>query len=325
MIKQKYEESIRLIGQRHGLPSIVQDQLIVSSKDIQLAKDCVIVIKEELQKSCSNGVWIPYSNMLSQSLPSEKGTDVRIANRFFSLLKIVTKINLFNRNKLKMGNEEMSISSLEDLEEVLRLTQNITGIPSYKLDFFYNIFIPLFKSKDKPDVSSNGDLEEERIALTTTDLAEYYKEIKGKPITTDNINKTYLSELKNNGLIDEIGSNIDKRRKIYYPIVDTTSFENNRNYTNLHKNDDNLQFFKLQLSKNYNKIDENWLEVEILTLLKYGIGQTDIFRLSDEENNELCICQFVQRYNKHGSLIRYFQYDENCIYLSKTFGKITKL
>jgi hypothetical protein len=325
MIKQKYKESIILIGQRHGLPSIVQDQLIVSSKDIQLAKDCVIVIKEELKKSCNNWVWIPYNNILSQSLPSEKGTDVRIANRFFSLLKIVTKINLFNRNKLKMGNEKMSISSLEDLEEVLGLTQNITGIPSYKLDFFYDIFIPLFKSKDKPDANPNGDIEEERIALTTTELSEYYKEKKGKPITTDNINKTYLIELKNNGLIDEIGSKIDKRRKIYYPIVDTTSIQNNKNYTNLHQNDENLQFFKLQLSKNYNNIDENWLEVEILALLKYGIGQTNIFQISDEENNELCICQFVQKYNKCGSLIRYFQHDENCFYLSKVFGKITKL
>ena len=79
---------------------------------------------------------------------------------------------------------------------------------------------------------------------------------------------------------------------------------------------------KLQLSKNYSKINENLLEVEIFTLLKYGIGQTDIFRLLDEENNELFICQFVKRYNKHGNLIRYFQYDENCIYSSEAFGNI---
>ncbi len=322
MVKQKYEESIILIGQRQGLPSIVQDQLIVSPKDIQLAKDCVVLIKEELQRNYCNGVWIPYSNILSQSLPSEKGTDVRIANRFFSLLKIITKINIFNRNKLIMSDEAMSISSLGDLEEVLGLTQNITGIPSYKLDFFYNIFIPKFNSKDKSDVNSNGDVEEDRIGLTTTDLSEYYKEKKGKPITTDNINKTYLAELKNNGLIDEINSKIDKRRKIYYPIVDLTSFQNNRNYTNLSQNDNNLQYFRLQLPKKYNNIDEKWLEVEILMLLKYGIGHTDIFRLSDEENNELCICQFVQRYNKHGKLIRYFQYNENCIYSSKVFGNI---
>lgn len=70
---------------------------------------------------------------------------------------------------------------------------------------------------------------------------------------------------------------------------------------------------------------EKWLELEILMLLKYGIGKTKIFQLLDEENNELCICQFVQRYNKYGKLIRYFQYDESCVYSSKVFGKMIKL
>ena len=74
----------------------------------------------------------------------EKGTDVRTAKRIFSLLSIITKINSFNRCKLVFGDEVLSISSLEDLEEVLKLVQNITGIPSYKLDFFIEVFIPLF-------------------------------------------------------------------------------------------------------------------------------------------------------------------------------------
>ena len=80
-------------------------------------------------------------------MPSEKGTDVRTAKRIFSLLNIITKINSFNRYKLIFGNESLSISSLKDLEEVLYLIQNITGSPSYKLDFFIEVFIPLFYQK----------------------------------------------------------------------------------------------------------------------------------------------------------------------------------
>jgi diphthamide synthase subunit DPH2 len=80
MISQKYKESNILIGQRKDSPQLVQEQIIVSTKDIQRAKDCILMIKEELQKNVKNNVWIPYNSILSQSLPSEKGTDVRIAN-----------------------------------------------------------------------------------------------------------------------------------------------------------------------------------------------------------------------------------------------------
>ena len=234
---------------------------------------------------------------------------------------------MFLRFKLQMGNETMSISTYKDLEEVLKFTQNISGIPSYKLDFFTTIFIPLFNLKYEPDsiIEKNDDITEERIALNTTELSEYYKKIKFKTITTDNIKKTYLSELKNNGLIDEIDSKIDKRRKIYFPIVDISHFQKNRNYTNLEENDNNLQFFRIKASDNYKIIDDNWLKIEIMGLLKYGIGQTNIFKLLDHQNNEVCICLFIQKYNTYGNLIRYFQYGENCIYYSKTFGKIIKI
>jgi hypothetical protein len=326
MIKLKYKESNQLIGQKQGLPSLLQEQLIVSLEQVEIAKNCILLIKKELMKNLKNGVWIPYHDILSQSLPYEKGTDVRITLRIFTLLKLITKVNLFDRFKLKFGNETMSISSYKDLEEVLKFTQNISGIPSYKLDFFTTIFVPLFNLKREPDTSSKDDATEERIALTITELSEYYKKIKGKAITADNIKKTYLNELKNNGLIDEMGSKIDRRRKIFFPIIDTSSFNsNNNNYTNLTINDNNLQYFRLLPSNNSNKIADNWLEIEIIDLIKYGIGRTNIFKLLDEDNNEICICQFIKNYHMSGSLIRYFQSSENCIYSSKAFGEIIKL
>jgi hypothetical protein len=55
-------------------------------------------------------------------------------------------------------------------------------------------------------------------------------------------------------------------------------------------------------------------------LLKYGIGQSNIFKLLDEEDHELCICKFIQKYYKL-YLNQYLQYDENCIYSNKIFRK----
>ncbi len=325
MIRKKYEESNKLIVQKKGMPLLVQQQLIVSSDEIQNAKDCILLLKHTIQKNSDNNVWIPYSSILSSSLPSEKGPDVRIAERIFSLLNLVAQINSFNRFRLLIGNENLCIASIVDLDEVLRITHNITGIPSYKLEFFTDIFLPLFKLKHNPDTSAKDDTQEERIALSTTEMAQFYKDKKGKSLTTDNIKKTYLDELKNNGLIDDIDSKVDKRRKIYYPIVDIANFKINQNYTNLDESNNNLHFFRLKLSKYYNKIDKDWLKMEILDLIKYGIGQTNMFKLLNQDGNELCICQFIQKYNSSGSLIRYFQYDENCIYHSKVFGKMIKI
>lgn len=330
MIKQKYQESNNLIAKKKGLPKLVQQQTIVSDEEIQLSKDCILLLKNVLLNNKDSNVWIPFESILSESLPSEKGTDVRFVKRLFSLLNIISKVNLFNRLKLQMGNESLTVATPDDLEEVLKLIQNLTGLPTYKLKFFIDVFIPLFVSKDTPDRKSknDGDLteEEDRIALTTAELAERYKKINGKPITTDNIQKTYLTELENNGLLDKLNSKIDRRKKIYYPIVDVSQFLDQKisNYTNPDEIDNNLQFARLKLSNNYTKIDENWLKLEILNMLKYGIGKTNIFKLLDEDDNEMCVCQFIGKYNKYGDLESFFQYDDKVIYFSKMFGTIKK-
>ena len=218
MIKQKYQDSNILIGQKKGLPALVQEQLIVSKEDVNLVKDCIWMLREELLSNRENNAWIPFYSILSESLPSEKGPDVRITNRIFSLLSLITKINAHNRPKLVYGNETLAISLLTDLEEVLKLTHNLSGLPSYKLEFFTKVFVPLYLSKKYP-LEKEGIIED-KIAVYTNELADYTKEIKGKSLTTDAIKKTYLTELKNNGLIDDFQSIVDKRKYGYYPIVD---------------------------------------------------------------------------------------------------------
>jgi hypothetical protein len=329
MVKQKYQDSNILIAQRKGLPQLVQEQIVLSKEEIKTAQECILLLKKDLLKNHESNVWIPYGTILGHSLPSEKGPDVRITNRIFSLLNLITKINGLLRPKLVYGNETLAISLFTDLEEVLKLTHNLSGLPSYKLEFFTNIFVPLYLSKNNP-LEKDG-IVEDKIATYTNELADFYKEKFGKSLTTDAIKKTYLTELKNNGLIDDFQSAVDKRKNGYYPIVDVKQFsmvterEKNKYYTNREENDNNLQFFRLKLSNNYDYAQENWLDVEIMTLIKYGIGQTNIFKLLDEDNNEVCICQFNKKYHLSADLNRYFRRDESCIYSYKVFGNMTKI
>ena len=229
MVAEKYQKSKELIAQKKGLPSIIQQQIIISDDEIEITKNCVLIIKQkinELKSNNKNGkisLWIPYYELLQKELPANKGTDVRFAKRVFSLLNIVSIVKSDLRMVLMMEGESSIIANLEDLREILSITQNFDGLPKFKVEFFNDIFYPCFANKTEPDSKKNdkGETikEEEIIVVTTRQLCDYYKEIYKKPISTDNLKHTYLNQLTNEGIIDYTGSKIDTRQNIYYPLV----------------------------------------------------------------------------------------------------------
>ncbi|MGC2685944.1 MAG: hypothetical protein WA323_29175, partial [Candidatus Nitrosopolaris sp.] len=147
---------------------------------------------------------------MAQILPAEKGTDNRITKRILSFLIIITLTRSHIRGRLEYGSESLAIADIdEDLHEVLHITQNLSGIPPYKLKFFKEVFLPLCKSKQSPDKDNNK--QERIIALTSRQLCEDYKEKTSKTITTNNLKQNYLNEFISNGLIDEEESILDKR------------------------------------------------------------------------------------------------------------------
>lgn len=142
----------------------------------------------------------------------------------FAFLNIIPLLRAHQRCRLQYGNESLVIANLErDLQEVLNITHNTSGIPTYKLKVFKEVFVPLFRTKTEPNKSSDGQKEEKVIALTTRELCDYFRQRTGKTITTNNLKQSYLNEFINGGLVDEEESVIDKRQKIYFPIVDLDS------------------------------------------------------------------------------------------------------
>lgn len=348
MNSTKYYESNILISQRKGLPSLVQQRIVISDEEIQLAKNCIVHLKEEIKKfmtssstitlsmkksgnnNNNNPVWIPYGQILAEILPSEKGTDTRTTKRIFSLLQIIPLAKAHLRHKLIFGPETLVIAALEDLKEVLHITQNISGMPAYKLKFFKEIFLPLYRLKLCPDKevvegSDNFGRQENRIAVTTKELCDYLKENEGKVVTTNNLKKTYLNELLNNGYIDEEDSMIDKRQKIYYPLVEISPHKEEKitNYRTLEGVDNFSQSTKLLLPKNCINIPQNWLRFEILDLIKYPL-KLDKFVLLHEDD-EMCICRFEKEYEKDSKLSGYFLKHEINEELHKIFSDIKYL
>ena len=196
MTKVKYEESTMLIAQRKGLPSVIQDQLIVSKKEIELARHCAEYIKQQI-KSTINDFWLSYQGILGEALKSDRETDVRNNKRIFSFLNIISLVKSENRPKLYLKGQMSIIGILEDLSEVLGITQNFNGIPAYKMKFFKDILCPLFKSKK--------DEDEQAIGVTTKELRDEYKVKTGKAVSAEMLRKLFLYELAK--------QRIDRRRE----------------------------------------------------------------------------------------------------------------
>ncbi|HSF51871.1 MAG TPA: hypothetical protein VLA74_14010 [Nitrososphaeraceae archaeon] len=368
---EKYQESNLLTAQTMSLPDDIQQKVIVSDGEIELAKKCVLFLKQQILKFSrgekeyqeqknnhldldsrkkSNPVWVPYGQILGEVLPAEKGSDMRIQQRLFSLLNIIPLAKIDSRKRLFDGNQEMVIANLEDLAEVLHITQNISGIPSYKIKFYREIFLPLIRSKNKKDEKDGK--EEKIIAVTTKELADYYKEKRGKAISTDNLRKTFLVELINNDYIGELKSELDSRQFIYYPLIEfedseimqfnltkeETDDRDISKISNSSRFDNYLHVSPIKIPKYCKTIPQDWLIYEILSLAKYRIDLDNFvgpladylnthekFQLKDVKGNKLKVKDFVKEYEKNLPLSRYIFKPEISNYHSNIFGDIKLL
>jgi hypothetical protein len=340
MSPEKYLESNRLTFQKLGLPNFVQQQLIVSDYEVELARKCILQLKHRINSLCPiryvsnefkplNPVWIPYHQYLGESLPSNKGPTMRTASHVGALLEIIVlaKSDLM----VDFGIEKQVIARSEDLVETLRITNDITsssysGVPSHKVKFLKEIFIPLIGSKTEPD--SKNDKEEKIIAVTTKELCDFYKKTTGKGIATDNLKKNYLDELLVNDVIGKAESEIDKRQYIYYALIEADEDEESSKenqaakITKLSNGDifDNfLHVPRLKLSRDYKEVPEDWLILQILSLAKYRmdlhrsegciadfLNQSEELRFLDKDGNRLSIRQFILKYESNPAIyIRY--------------------
>jgi hypothetical protein len=345
MIPEKYQESNLLVAQRRGLPALVQQKIIVSNEDVRLTKNSILYLKQEIKKLSTDNnnnydnsntpVWIPYSQYLAEVLPSDKGTDTRAIRRIFSFLNIIPLAKSNLRIRLVYGMETLVTADLQDLGEVLHITQNLSGIPAYKMKFFNEVFYSLYeKNSNQP--------------LTTKELCEFYRTRRGKAIDSDSMKKKYLNELRNNGIIGEEDSPDDKRQKIFIPLVESSSTvylqetagcNNKLEISNYKKEDvfDNfLRYSRITLPKNCRNIPEDWLIFEILALAKCRfnldhfegcladfLNQSEEMKFIDKANKgRMSVREFVEQYEKSFTLNRYFRRARFQSYDSNIFGNI---
>jgi hypothetical protein len=137
----------------------------------------------------------------------------------------------------------------------------------------------LFAQKTEVGKSADHKKEEEILAVTTRQLCDYYKEIKGKPIQTDNLKHVYLNELINEGIIDYTESKINAKQYIYYPLV-TDSLSTISIMDPIDVDSQQTPIIYEKIIKNINK---TWIFCEIMKLIRYRLDLTN-FQLTDYLN-----------------------------------------
>jgi hypothetical protein len=328
MNPKKYREATILNAQSIGLPTAIQESLIISRREMQLARKCILYLRESINQSVTinanysentndikydNPIWIPYTEILGNTLPADKGTEMRINRRLLLLVRIIALAKSNLRYQVIFTNQVLTIAAVEDLTESLYVMQNSTGLPPYKVKFFNEIFYPLYqkklKEKLKDDcaasiVVGNGSaIQRENIlasdvvsnvtvTLTANEICDYYKlQIPKSPLNSDNLRKTYLNELNYAGYIEVLDVRDGNTKKVYYPIVTPSEEPTNTDATKETSEFNNIPqfytYYKINVPINYIPEPRNWLIFQIMSLWKCGIDLGNGLYSIDNYNSAL--------------------------------------
>jgi hypothetical protein len=108
------------------------------------------------------------------------------------------------------------------LRESLSFIEYADGLRSYVREWYYDVFLDAYNAKTEPDskTDSRGQAQKEKmVALTTEQLADATYQKQNKKLSTKQILETFVYPLLNQGYIDVANSDVDKRSKIYYPVL----------------------------------------------------------------------------------------------------------
>jgi hypothetical protein len=185
MSPKKYREATLLNAQSIGLPTAMQELLILSRREMELARKCVLYLREFINQSATvhtnysentndikydNPVWIPFAEILGKTLPAEKGTEMRINRRLLLLVRIIALAKADLRYQVIFDNQTQTIASVEDLTEALYIMQNSSGLPPYKVKFFNEYIYPLYQKKLKEKLRE--EQQQEDVAIIEAEKEE---------------------------------------------------------------------------------------------------------------------------------------------------------
>ena len=237
MTGDKYREAIRLNAMRKGLPEGVFKQKLGLDAGARDVEKWILAIKKRLVEMVEtarkatgepapNIFWIPFYKRIGEGFPATIGRHMRDSKRFIKAMQMSAAINVFARPILKIDGVENIIVVMEDYRRAVRLffengEELFSGIPGHVIAFFKRVVLPewdaQFARMENVQQKFKGG-EERPGGLTSAGLAEAYKRTHAesrKTISANTINRYYLAELENAGLMSKETDRENPKRYVW--------------------------------------------------------------------------------------------------------------
>jgi hypothetical protein len=300
-----------LIGLAYGSLPEEYDRLVVPRQDTERCKRIMWIIVAKLKqhsaylKPKQSGIVIPFHNAISKCIPVSEGQpwSMTVTDRTFKYLSIITKVNMDNRPRIvdTETGQFWPIATYEDLKETLLLMEGAaSGVRPYIANWYNDVFVSAFKDLDgKPnelkDADGNTLIKERYVGVTTEQLAEKTKKVYGglKPSSGDLLAK-YLYPLINQGIVDKVPSEIDKRFNLFLPVEATTG---GSNIFALFQDPDDIRL-KAPTPDAYptKNIIEDSIRFSLEYCYKEGVGNIRKYRLIDVDGKEITPTELAKKY-----------------------------
>jgi hypothetical protein len=321
MTVDKYKQAVGLIGKKYGLPDFMYQAKVVSTEQKEQVKEIIKGLRDNIINICSviepgaSNVIVPFEEVITESLPTNKALDMTTAYRLFSYLSLLPMVNIDDRPKFVIRKEGeirshiIPFATFEDLREAMSLIQFANGVRPYILEWYNEVFVPTYNTKYEPDSKTRvrGEdtiiIEEDRKAVTTGQLVDATETKLKKRFTTQKILEQYVIPLMNEGYIDKQQSNLHGRDNIYYPVVDveTLIVEDKTN------NDQGITRIKVNKAV-LNPTPEyiNTTIQEVVNSNSCSFEKIKIKEIQDCDKKPISVDELIEKY--YSNSVSYFQY-----------------
>ena len=211
--------------------------------------------------------------------------------------------------------QTVPLATFDDLKEAMSLIEHNGGIRPYILQWYNEVFLPAYESKNEPDSkeATNGSVSENRIAVTTRYLIEKTAEVQNKRLSNKEMLETYLNPLLNLNVISSEPSMLDRRANIYYPVKTKSE---NKNLFDFATSNNNSQYFRIKVGNPSIYPDKLYIMNEIHRVLKYSSDKR--VKLVDQDGIERSIQEIVDRY--HTNVDECFRTDSRSVLHHNSIG-----
>jgi len=216
----KYEEANKATALNLSRPSWAKDPELMEDK--MWAISHVYSLKERLIKQSEGGT-NPIINIFNEILAKEfahrEGVDMRHFRRLMDFINLETLINSEYSPELvfehKDGKKIKSIfTTIDNIDGACKVLGNISTISPGKIKFYEEIFVPL-----TAQIKLDDDTPK---AVTTAEIAEYYRTKKSITITTKQVLENYCKPLVDAGILSVEKNPKNESQNLYSPSSKVT-------------------------------------------------------------------------------------------------------